>query len=112
MAFLPEKIFLEETIANNYDLSNGVVNFTSSDLSKYTILSLQFNYTDIIGDNVFILEQSNDNINWAELSESYNLPILTGTFIIDKTSFTGKYLRINFNITFSGFITINLLAKK
>lgn len=112
MAFLPEKNFLEETIANNYDLSNGVTNFTSSDLSKYTTVSLQFNYTNIVGDNTFILEQSNDNSNWGELSESYNLPTESGTFIIDKTLFSGKYLRANFSITSSGFITINLLAKK
>jgi hypothetical protein len=40
MAFLPEKNFLEETIANSYDLSNGITAFTSSELSKYMTISI------------------------------------------------------------------------
>jgi hypothetical protein len=44
MAFLPERTFLEENLTTNYDLSNGVTGFTSSDLSKY----LTFNKVMII----------------------------------------------------------------
>lgn len=112
MAFLPEKNFLEEVVVTSYSLSGGTSAFTSSDISKYTTLSLQFNYTSIQGDNEFILEQSNDNTNWSELSESYILPLGSGNFVIDKGIFSGKYVRINFTITGTGNITIKLLAKR
>ena len=35
MAFLPEKTYFEELIANSYDLSNGPYNFQSSDISMF-----------------------------------------------------------------------------
>jgi len=112
MAFLPEKNFLEETIANSYDLSNGITAFTSSELSKYMTISIQFNYTNIQGENEFIIEQSNDGTNWTELSENYSLPIGTGNFIIDKGVYSAKYIRVNFKITNNGIIIIKLLAKR
>lgn len=112
MAFLPEKTYLEETLISNYDFSNSVTSFTSSDVSKYITLSLQFTYTSINGNNEFCLEQSNDSINWGELSESYVLPIGSGNFIIDKGTFSGKHIRVNFKITNSGNLTIKLIAKR
>ena len=42
MAFLPERNFLEETLVSNYDLSNGPTGFTTSDISEFNTLSLQF----------------------------------------------------------------------
>jgi len=112
MAFLPEKNFLEETLTNNYNLSNGVSAFTSSDVSNYITLSLQFNYSSIQGQNDFILEQSNDAVNWSELSEEYTLPIGSGNFIIEKTNFSGKHLRVNFTVVSQGTLTIKLLSKR
>lgn len=112
MAFLPQRTFLEETIVSNYNLSNGVTSFTSSDISKYLTFSLQFTYTNVLGDNEFILEQSNDSLNWSDLSEFYTIPLGSGNFIIDKNTFSGKYLRINFNTSSIGILTINLLAKR
>ena len=112
MAFLPEKNFLEETLSNNYDLSNGVTAFTTSDLSKYMTISIQICYTNIQGSNEFILEQSNDATNWSELSEDYILPIGSGNFIIDKGTFSSKHLRVNFKLAESGTITTKLLAKR
>ena len=38
MAFLPERNFLEETLASNYDLSNGATGFTTSDISEFNTL--------------------------------------------------------------------------
>lgn len=112
MAFLPEKNFLEETLTSGYSLSNGVTAFTTSDVSKYRTVSIQFIYTSINGDNEFCIEQSNDSINWSYLSEDYTVPIGNGNFIIDKNTFSGKHLRINFKIVGSGTITIKLLAKR
>lgn len=112
MAFLPERTYIDETLVNNYNLSNGTTGFTSSDISKYITISLQFNYSNINGNNEFVIEQSNDSNNWGELGESYLLPIGSGSFIIDKNTFSGKHIRISFKVVNSGSITIKLLAKR
>lgn len=112
MAFLPEKNFLEETLVSGYSLSNGVTAFTTSDVSKYMTTSLQFIYSSVNDTNEFCLEQSNDSINWSLLSDEYIVPIGSGNFIIDKGTFSGKHLRVNFKITGTGTITIKLLAKR
>jgi hypothetical protein len=112
MAFLPEKNFLEETIISGYSLSNGVTAFTSSDVSRYTTISLQFVYNNINGNTEFCLEQSNDNINWGLLSENYSIPIGSGNFTIDKGMFTGKHVRVNLKTSGVGNLTIKLLAKR
>lgn len=112
MAFLPERNFLEETIANTYDLSNGATGFTTSDISEFNTLSLQFVYNGISDSNIFILEQSNDNVNWSEISETYELPVGNGNFIIDKSTLTTKYVKVNFLTTGSGTITIKSIVKR
>ena len=75
MAFLPERNFLEETLVSNYDLSNGTSGFTTSDISEFNTLSLQFIYSSVAGSNLFTLEQSNDNTNWSDLSEEFMVPV-------------------------------------
>ena len=92
MAFLPEKTYLEETLVNNYNLSAGPASFVSSDISKYITFSIHFICTNILGFNNFILEQSNDNLNWAFLSDDIEIIEGNSNFIIDKNNFTGKYL--------------------
>ena len=71
MAFLPERNFFEENLANSYDLTNGPTSFVSSDVSNFITLSLQFVYTSVNGQNVFSLFQSNDNVNWSHLSDEF-----------------------------------------
>jgi len=112
MAFLPERTYLEETLTKNYDLSNGPTGFTTSDISEFNTLSLQFIYTSVAGTNVFVLEQSNDNTNWSDLSEEYAIPVGGGNFIIDKGTFSGKYVKIDVTSTTSGNLTIISLAKR
>lgn len=112
MAFLPERNFLEETLASNYDLSNGATGFTTSDISEFNTLSLQFVYGSVAGSNLFTLEQSNDNTNWSDLSEEFMIPVGGGNFIIDKGVFSGKYVKINITTTTSGNLSIISLAKK
>ena len=112
MAFLPEKNVFEETLATAYDLSLGSTIFSSSDISKFNIISLQFIYNNVNGSNEFIIEQSNDNTNWSELGIKYDIPLGNGNFIIDKTTFTGKYIRISLLNSELGTLTIELLAKR
>jgi len=112
MAFLPERNFLEETLLSSYDLTNGVTAVTSSDISEFNSFSLQFNYSNISGSNLFTLEQSNDNLNWSNLSEEFMIPVGSGNFIIDKTLFTGKYIRVDITTITSGVLTIILLTKR
>jgi hypothetical protein len=112
MAFLPEKTYLDEILITNYDLSNGITSFTTSDVSKYITVSIQFIYSGVNGDNQFKLEQSNDSINWSDLSEIYSLPLGTGNFVIDKTTFSGKHIKVSLILINTGFLTIKLLAKR
>ena len=112
MAFLPERNFFEEDLASSYDLSTGPATFASSEISKFTTISVQFIYSSVSGSNIFILEQSNDNTNWSNLSEEYELPVSTGNFIIDKGRFSGKYIRVNFTSVEGGTLSIKLLAKR
>lgn len=112
MAYIPELIAFQETLASNYDLTSGPTTFTSSNISDYTQFNLQFSYSDIQGENIFTIEQSVDNINWISITETYNLVNGTGTFMIDKTKFTSKYMRVNLDSANSGTLTIILLAKR
>ena len=112
MAFLPERNYLEETIATNYDLSTGVTGFTTSDISEFNTLSIQFIYDGVTGSNLFTLEQSNDNTNWSELSEEFMVPVGGGNFIIDKGTFSGKYVKIDITTVTTGNLTIKSLAKR
>lgn len=112
MAYIPELTALEEALASSYDLSNGDTTFTSSDIGDYTKVNLQFSYSGIQGENVFVIEQSVDNTNWVEISETYDLVNGSGTFIIDKSEFTAKYMRVNLSTATAGTLTITLLAKR
>ncbi len=112
MAFLPERNFFEENLANSYDLTNGPTSFVSSDVSNFITLSLQFVYTSVNGQNVFSLFQSNDNVNWSHLSEEFEMPKGSGNFSIDKFYFSGKYIKVELISVVSGTLSIKLLAKR
>lgn len=112
MAFLPQRNYKEETLVSNYDLSSGLSAFTSSDLSEFNTLSVQFIYSTVVGSNIFNLEQSNDSTNWSDLSENYELPVSDGNFIIDKGTFSGKYVRVSITSSGEGTLTLKVLAKK
>ena len=112
MAYIPELLTTEEVLASNYNLSNGANIFTSSDISDYNKFNLQFSYSGVQGENLFVIEQSTDNVNWIEISEKYDLVNGTGTFIIDKSEFTAKYVRVNLDTANTGTLTITLLAKR
>lgn len=112
MAFLPEKTYIEETIANAYSLSSGPTSFQSSDLSRFTNFSIQFTCTSITGENDFVIDQSNDGTSWSILSEEYQIKIGSSDFVIDKSIFTGKYIRVHVKNTGTGTLTIKLIAKR
>lgn len=112
MAFIPQKNYLEETIINNYNLTGGTESFNSSDISNYTILSLQFIYSSTKIGNIFIVEQSNDLTNWILLTEELEIPVGSGNFVIDKGSFTGKYIRIRFITKSEGTLSVKMIAKR
>ena len=112
MAYIPELLATEEVLASAYDLSNGKTVFTSTDISDYNKINLQFSYANVSGENVFVVEQSNDNISWLAISESHDLANGTGTFAIDKSEFTAKYVRVCLTTATTGTLTINLIAKR
>ena len=112
MAYIPELLATEEVLASAYDLSTGKSIFTSTDISDYNRINLQFSYVNVSGENVFVVEQSNDNISWLAISESHDLANGTGAFAIDKSEFTAKYVRVCLDTATAGTLTINLIAKR
>ena len=60
MAYIPELLTTEEVLASYYNLSNGANIFTSSDISDYNKFNLQFSYSGVQGENLFVIEQSTE----------------------------------------------------
>jgi hypothetical protein len=113
MAFLPQRNFVEETLVNSYNLSAGISAFTSTNISDYNIISFQINANGINGNTTFVLEQSLDNINWTPISEDvYFLDNGSGSLTIQKSNFSGKYIRLRLTNAGSGTISVFLLSKR
>ena len=113
MAFLPERNFLEETLVTNYNLSSGTTSWSSSEVSRYTSFSIQIVYSSTAGINELLLEQSNDGTSWDEVDNSIvTLPIGSGSVTLDRSVFTGKYLRLRVTAVSSGLVTIKTMFKR
>lgn len=113
MAFLPQRNFVEDILANNYNLNNGTTAFTSTNIAEYNTFSIQVNTTGLSGSNRFVLEQSNDGSNWIPINEDiYVLDLGSGSLSIQKTNFSGKYLRVRLLDAGNGTITIILISKR
>jgi hypothetical protein len=113
MAFLPERNYLEETLVTGYNLSLGPNEWDSSDVSMYNNFSVQIVFTAAGGVNTLNLQQSIDGFNWDDIENStVNLPIGTGSTTLDRSVFTGKYLRVNLTAGTSGSLTLKTLHKR
>lgn len=112
MAFLPEKTYLEETLISAYDLSTGVSTFTSSDLAKFSSISMHFSSTGVGGSNSFVIEQSGDSTNWSTLLDNSELPAGDSNFVIDKAFFSGKLIRVQLVTNETGTLNCTLIAKR
>jgi len=113
MAFLPERNYVEQTLASSYSLSSGTSAFTSNDISRYKVISFQVVANSITGVNKFVLEQSSDGTNWVSMKDNtYELNTGGGSFIIEKSNFSGKYVRFRLTDTDSGSISIYLISKR
>lgn len=113
MAFLPERNYIEETLVNNYSLNSGPDTFQSSDISRYSIISFQVITTSINGINRFRLEQSSNGTSWVPLKDvSYELETGAGSLVIEKSAFSGKYVRFNIIDADSGTINVLLVCKR
>ena len=113
MAYIPEKIGFEETLANAFDLSVGAGTFTSSDISEYNKFSIQFVCTGFAGTAEVQLEQSLDGTNWDVVENSTrSLTSSTCEFTFQQQNWMSKYVRVVFTTSQQGIMTINLLAKR
>lgn len=113
MAFLPQRNYKEQTLANSYNLSNGITAFTSDNIAEFNKISLQINTTGLTGSNSFKLEQSSDNFNWTPFNDNtYVLDLGSGSLVIQKNDFSGKYIRVNLNDATNGTLSIFLIAKR
>ena len=113
MAFLPERNFLEESLVSGYNLLGGPNEWSSSDVSRYNNFSTQIIFSGTGGENILLLEQSNDGTNWDEIENStVILPTGSGSTTLDRTVFTGKYLRAALTVSGSGNLTIKAIFKR
>lgn len=113
MAYIPELLGFEETLANAYDLSSGTAQFTSSDISDYNKFSLQFTCIGFGGTAQIRLEQSLDGTNWDIVENSLkNLDASNCEFTFQQMNWMSKYLRVNLLTSQRGTMTIKLLAKR
>lgn len=113
MAFLPEKTYIEETLVSGYSLNSGPTSFQSSDISRYNTISFQINTSSITGINRFKVEQSSDGLNWVPLKDIlYELETGGGSLVVEKSSFSGKYVRFNITDTTTGTISVLLICKR
>ncbi len=113
MAFLPERNYIEETLVSGYTLTSGPDTFQSSDISRYSIISFQVIATSVTGVNRFKLEQSANGVSWVPLKDvNYELETGAGALVIEKSAFSGKYVRFNLTDTDSGTISVLLICKR
>ena len=113
MAYIPELLAFEETLANSYDLASGTAQFASSDISDYNKFSVQFTCSGFGGTAQIRLEQSLDNTNWDIVENSLrNLDASTCEFTFQQMNWMSKYVRVVFNTSQRGIMTIYLLAKR
>lgn len=113
MAFLPERNYIEETLLSGYTLTSGADTFQSSDISRYSIISFQVIASGINGINRFKLEQSSNGTSWVPLKDiSYELETGSGALVIEKSAFSGKYVRFNITDADSGTLTVLLICKR
>jgi len=113
MAYIPEKIGFEETLANAYDLSIGSGTFTSSDISEYNRFSIQFVCTGFGGTAEIKLQQSLDGTNWDDVENGIiSLTSSDCNFTAQQMNWMSKYLRVSLLTSQQGTMTIYLLAKR
>lgn len=110
MAFIGS-IYFEETLVTNYDLSNGVSGFTSSNLIQFSNVSIQISHVNVSDQPLICVDQSHDNINWDCIYEEL-LPVGTDSLTVERTNFTGKYLRFEVkDNNGQGTVSAKLIAK-
>ena len=113
MAFLPQRNYVEETLANSYNLSLGSTNFDSGNIADYNKFSLQVNTVGLSGTNRFRIEQSADGTNWVPINDTiYVLDNGGGSIVVQKNDFSGKYVRVNLIDAGAGTLTIILIMKR
>ena len=113
MAFLPQRNYVEQTLASSYNLSTGITAFTSDNIAEYNKISFQISVVGASGTNRFEIEQSSDNTTWVPVNDTtYVLDSGGGDILIQKNDFSGKYVRINLLDAGNGTLTIILIAKR
>lgn len=113
MAYIPELLAFQETLASSYDLSTSLPTFTSSDISDYNKFSIQFTCTGFKGTANLLLEQSLNGTNWDTVENSeITVTSATCDFTLQQQNWASKYIRVRYTSVQEGLVTINLLAKR
>ena len=113
MAYIPELLAFEETLASSFDLSAGSGTFTSSDISDYNKFSVQFTCTGFGGTAEVQLQQSLDGTNWDNVENGdISLTSSNCNITLQQMNWMSKYLRVVFVTSIKGTMSIYLLAKR
>ena len=113
MAYIPELLAFEETLASSFDLSTGTGTFTSSDISDYNKFSVQFTCTGFGGTAEVKLQQSLDGTNWDDVENGdISLTSSNCNITLQQQNWISKYLRVVFVTAQQGTMSIYLLAKR
>ena len=113
MAYIPELLTFEETLASGFDLSAGSGTFTSSDISDYNKFSVQFTCTGFGGTAEVQLQQSLDGTNWDNVENGdISLTSSNCNITLQQMNWMSKYLRVVFVTSIKGTMSIYLLAKR
>ena len=113
MAYIPELLAFEETLASGFDLSAGSGTFTSSDISDYNKFSVQFTCTGFGGTAEVQLQQSLDGTNWDNVENGdISLTSSNCNITLQQMNWMSKYLRVVFVTSTKGTMSIYLLAKR
>jgi hypothetical protein len=113
MAYIPELLAFEETLASGFDLSAGSGTFTSSDISDYNKFSVQLTCTGFGGTAEVQLQQSLDGTNWDDVENGdISLTSSNCNITLQQMNWMSKYLRVVFVTATKGTMSIYLLAKR
>jgi len=107
--------FIEEKLLNAYNMASGNTTADSENIGSGTTISVQLVWANLTGtlDAVVKLQQSNDLINWDDMTLSKTLNTASDSTTLDDATFSGKYVRVDVvvNLVTGGTLTAIIIAK-
>ena len=112
---VPGFIKFSQIIIQDYDVTLGSTGFISTEISNFSILAVQFSWNlSSIGTCTLKIQQSINGTDYDDIINSeFTIASNTGSITVERNTFTGKFCRIDVDVTGSiGTISAELLAKR